>query len=607
MQSKTSLFNGTIFKKNIKRSWPLWGVIAFCGAMIDLGVTTLLKVNSSGFDTKGNDTAEYYYSALETGGPIVALIYGIIVAGFVWNYLYTNKSVGFYSSLPLTRLNLFITNFVSGLAILAIPFLITGFLSIPACAIVGSFSMKAFCTALFGSLLECFFFFSFATLIAHVTGTRASLVLLYLIFNFINVLIEFLATGMASALLWGVEMDYTGRLDVLSPIVEFYRSVRMHQIRDEVTFEVIGVEFIGFYIILIYAAVAVVMTIVSMLIYSRRKNETATEIISLKALKPIILGFLSIVTALWGGILLNYVVTGFKNLGACNPVILTICTLVAGAIGYYVCLMLMEKTIRVFKKKALPEFVLLSVAYVIMIAFFGLDLGHVEEKLPDIDEIEYVYFTSGEVRVNLFEEDREQIETVLETHKAIIADRDRQIGYAKRSTGLNQSHVNIWYEKKNGEKLNRSYAIYCEDECFPRTDPIVDKIYDVLDDPKVLLKECDVEGYEFEYGNYGIYIEDNYNTEDFGEEEAKIVIKAIRQDISEGNITSADMYHLSGCWDMEETKLHLYFNYLYEKKDMYDWKEINIYSVERRMKHTVDALLELGVIDEDSIEEYFHD
>lgn len=607
MQLKTSLFNGTIFKKNIKRSWPLWGVIAFCGAMIDLGVTILLRVNVSDINPAYDNAKEYYYYSLVAGGPIISMIYGIIVAGFIWDYLYTNRSVGFYSSLPVTRLNLFITHFVSGLVILAIPFLITGLLSIPACCVVGAFPFKAFCMALSGVLLECFFFFSFATLIAHVTGARASLVILYFIFNFINILIEFLATGMASSLLWGVDMNYSGRLDCLSPIVMLYRNVELNRIRDTITYDVTDVELMGFSVILIYAAVAVVMAVVSMLIYARRKNETATEIISLKALKPIILGFLSIVIALMGGILLNYVVTGFKNLETCNPVILLITTLVAGTIGYYVCLMLMEKTIRVFKKKTIPEYVLLSVAYIMLIAFFGFDLAHVEEKIPDIEDVEYVYFASGGANINLYAENREQIEKVIKIHKVIIADRDRQIEYSKRSTGLNQSYVNVWYVKKNGEKIIRSYGIYCEDECFPRTDPLVAKIFEVLDDPVILLKECNVDHYMFQYGDCGFEVEDDYSTKNFSEAEAEKILEAIRQDIKEGNINANDIYRLSGCYECEENELHIYLNYCLDTNEAYDWKEINIFHVERRMKHTVDALLKLGIMDEATMERYFHD
>ena len=32
MQSKTSYFNATLFRKNLTRFWPLWGLASFIGA-----------------------------------------------------------------------------------------------------------------------------------------------------------------------------------------------------------------------------------------------------------------------------------------------------------------------------------------------------------------------------------------------------------------------------------------------------------------------------------------------------------------------------------------------------------------------------------------------
>lgn len=37
MQSKTSYFNATLFRKNLTRFWPLWGLASFIGALFTLG------------------------------------------------------------------------------------------------------------------------------------------------------------------------------------------------------------------------------------------------------------------------------------------------------------------------------------------------------------------------------------------------------------------------------------------------------------------------------------------------------------------------------------------------------------------------------------------
>ena len=38
MQSKTSFFNRTLFRKNLTRFWPLWGGASFLGSLFPLAL-----------------------------------------------------------------------------------------------------------------------------------------------------------------------------------------------------------------------------------------------------------------------------------------------------------------------------------------------------------------------------------------------------------------------------------------------------------------------------------------------------------------------------------------------------------------------------------------
>lgn len=38
MQLKTSYFNGTLFRKNLMRFWPLWGGASLAGALAPLAM-----------------------------------------------------------------------------------------------------------------------------------------------------------------------------------------------------------------------------------------------------------------------------------------------------------------------------------------------------------------------------------------------------------------------------------------------------------------------------------------------------------------------------------------------------------------------------------------
>ena len=41
MQSRTSFFNGTLFRRNLTRFWPLWGGASFLGSLFPLAISNL--------------------------------------------------------------------------------------------------------------------------------------------------------------------------------------------------------------------------------------------------------------------------------------------------------------------------------------------------------------------------------------------------------------------------------------------------------------------------------------------------------------------------------------------------------------------------------------
>ena len=67
MRSKTSCFNSTLFKKNLSRYWPLWGLGSFGGAMFPLAM--LVNLLHGGFQLWSPlETTEAYYTVLSYAG-----------------------------------------------------------------------------------------------------------------------------------------------------------------------------------------------------------------------------------------------------------------------------------------------------------------------------------------------------------------------------------------------------------------------------------------------------------------------------------------------------------------------------------------------------------
>ena len=125
MKSKTSCFNKTIFKKNITHFWPIWLMIL----LWNLFFLPFMIYNSSMRYQAINDVSAKELAIWRANdilslvqvfmNPIPIFVFSVIAVMAVFSYLYNGRSANAIHSLPVTRKELFITNFgvfVSGSA-----------------------------------------------------------------------------------------------------------------------------------------------------------------------------------------------------------------------------------------------------------------------------------------------------------------------------------------------------------------------------------------------------------------------------------------------------------------------------------------------------------
>ena len=112
MKSKISCFNKTIFKKNLTLYWPLWvGFLLMQLAMVPLNLFQYMRAYA-------NNPIARQYSALRNvfeiaAEPIVIFIFCVLAVMCVFSYLYNAKNTNGIHGLPVTRLELFVTNSLS--------------------------------------------------------------------------------------------------------------------------------------------------------------------------------------------------------------------------------------------------------------------------------------------------------------------------------------------------------------------------------------------------------------------------------------------------------------------------------------------------------------
>ena len=102
MQSKRSFFNRTLFRKNLTRFWPLWGIVSAVGSLMPLYVLLEL-LNGGGGNVTQVQFTELLYTVAAMAVPAVSCAYAILCAMLVWSYLYSPRSVGLMHTLPVDR------------------------------------------------------------------------------------------------------------------------------------------------------------------------------------------------------------------------------------------------------------------------------------------------------------------------------------------------------------------------------------------------------------------------------------------------------------------------------------------------------------------------
>ena len=443
MLSKTSYFNATLFRKNLTRFWPLWGMASFLGGVFPLALLVQVLQNFRFMDdVVGLEMTQIYYSVVAYGVPIISLCYAILCAMCVWNYLYNARSVGFLHTLPIRREGLFVTNFLSGMTMIAIPYVVTGGLCVLVSLLSGAVDFKGIIVTILAVAGESFFYFATATVVAFVTSNIMALPVLYFIFHFLAVLLDMLISVFAQGFFFGYQGEFTGAVNFLSPTVFLMEKIRDRNIYEEIPVggaltgeykadyvrKLVDVELENGWILLVYALVGVLLVAAAWLLYQRRRSESAGEVVAVGWMKPIFRYGVSFCGALAGGLLLYYMFWGAYQGGQYYDLLpLLACMAVAGAIGYYLASMLLAKSLRVFKGswKGLG---LVAISVAIVCGIMHFDLLGVESRVPSVDSVKEVQVrinASNSINVTLTKP--EDIQKVADTHRAVLAHRDTLI------------------------------------------------------------------------------------------------------------------------------------------------------------------------------------
>ena len=422
MRSATLYFNFTLFRKNLSRFWPIWGLYGFLWLML-LPVNVLVNGEYMGRGQARMLPLEYCSGYLGAA-VFFSLVFGILAAMAVFSYLYSSRSAGFLHTLPLRREGLFLTNYLSGLAFLIVPNLAVFLLSVLVEAAFGILVFSSLFTWLVVTCLLNLFFYSFAVFCAMFTGHILALPAFYGILNILAAGLCFLLQDMASRFLFGFTgAAWMGKAATwLTPILYLGQHTGIEYGEAGTN----SAYFSGLGYVFLLALVGVAFAGLALVVYRRRQLESAGDVVSVGWVKPVFQYGVAFCCSITLGTLFDNI---FSSLLPRSAWILLAWMLLWGAFGCFVAAMLLHKSFWVFRPcwKGCAVFLAALTAAMCLMELDGFGF---ERRVPAAAQVERVYLSSvrsypdDDLRWNTYTlEDPELIGQLVELHQRITQEK----------------------------------------------------------------------------------------------------------------------------------------------------------------------------------------
>ena len=416
MKSRTSFFNLTAFKKDMLRFAPLWGLYTLC---MVLGMMLLTQGAGNGYGFQRD------LCSLPQAMNVINFGYAVVAAQLLFGDLYSSRMCNALHALPLRRECWFGSHVAAGFAFSLIPTLAgalvaAGLDAISNSMVTASWQLPWLNFALMN--LQFLFYFGLAVFCVMCVGNRLAQGLLYAIINFASGIAYWLVDTLFTPMFYGIRLD-DEPFQTFMPVSQgaSLDYMDMNYIRDD-NYERIGGWFErnaqGWTYVAVCAAIGAVLLVCALLLYRRRRLESAGDFMAVKALEPIFMVVFPLVSAGafyfvtdgmfgWGG-------TAYLGIGM--------------VVGYIAGRMLIERTTRVFCKKNILGFAALAVAFGAVYLTVRADPMGWENWMPKAEEVQYVrvyagYYT-GDANVTF--QTPEEIGKALRVHEIGLTDRTVQ-------------------------------------------------------------------------------------------------------------------------------------------------------------------------------------
>ena len=564
MRSATSFFDKTLFRSQLKHTWPLWlGYTALWLFLVPVMLFSELSAYQGGYSA-----ADASYLLLNTGvrgGIFISFFFGLFFAMLAFSHLTQSRATNGFHALPVRRETIFLTAYLTGLFCQLSTILVTFLLGAAVSAPLHLSFWSVTGAAMGSAMLEAVFFYSFAALCMMMTGQILAAPVFYFVGNILVPGMEYLLRNFVGNFLYG----YSGHTDValgfLSPPLYMYTEVSIASIEtcesDSYYVTAYALEHRSFMILAAYALAGLVIALIALLLYRTRKSEMTGSTVAFPWATPIFKYGVAFCTAVALGQFLYYFLFGqYRSSGNDSLPGTILCMVAAGLVGYFVAGMLIKKSFRVFRAGAKGA-AIVSLALVLLGVTMSFDLTGYEKHVPDESEIESAFYTFSGM-TNVTTDDADTIRRLTAAHRAIVENRKElaRIAEAWDADTLPTSQsdyddmepfsLRLTYYLKDGSQLSRSYWVYLR-----RGDLTVPSSATARVNALYMCREsvlCRVLGYGYEHlgdtprflDSYCSYYDDNAGGKDYAltAAQAEQVYAALMQDVQDSDNGSSDIF-----------------------------------------------------------------
>lgn len=463
----SSKISGTIIKEDLRRFWPVQAI-----TLLILLMTGIIPLLLSRQGRRENLSIISHWTNVGSIGFNVAFVVAAITAGIVtFRYLENRRASDFTHSRPLTRETLFVSNFLAGVIMMAVPVILNAVFMV---MIGGLSTALPACRWICVSMLICLVIYSITVFAGMVCGNTPMHVFCAFLFNAFAILVIITLKLYFGQFLYGYSYDDIIDKWVMrsTPVTAFFGNFEIGTTAA-------------------YIVVFVLFTVFAYLLYKRRPVERTGESILFRWMRTFL-----IMTVTFGGMTIVGFLFFFTSSGRTQGLSfeLVIGLVIGFIVSFVIMSLMLFRTVKIFNRKNMMTALITAVICVVFIGCMQLDVTGYSSRIPERSNVATAAATVYPVMMDSDSDSRfdasyfkgyssenatdqmmvftstKNIDDVYALQKIIVS--------AKSENMKSDSDIQfeMSYSLKNGKTMTRSYKV--SEDTYKSMKPYMARLYE---------------------------------------------------------------------------------------------------------------------------------